>query len=150
MAHDVQHPDRAIDDPGGAGFRDQHRDHPPRRRSLEIACAPTISMRWPFSAFGDTVEQVPAGPGYHLVAQPVMVGVFSRESRSFRPVGAAHVGMDGGDPVQHTEVVELLDQNIHHRLAVLAATQAQKVVVVSTQVRPRSHREIDPTAPAPQ
>ncbi len=39
MAHDVQHPDRAIDDPGGAGFRDQHRDHPPRRRSLEIAGA---------------------------------------------------------------------------------------------------------------
>ncbi|MGY2119743.1 hypothetical protein ACW9HR_38210 [Nocardia gipuzkoensis] len=43
------------------------------------------------------------------MAQPIVLGVLSGEGGGVGPVGPAHVGMDGGDPVQHIEVVEHLD-----------------------------------------
>ncbi|WP_063043942.1 hypothetical protein [Nocardia pseudovaccinii] len=79
------------------------------------------------------------------MAQPVVDGVLSRESGGVVPVGSAHVGMDGGDLVQHIEPVKHLDQDIDHCLAVFAAAQRSEVVVVSAQIRPRSQREIGPT-----
>jgi hypothetical protein len=121
VAQDVQHPDRAVHDPRGAGFSDQHRDHPPGRSSLEIACAPTSCPVRPFAAFGDTIEQITAAATHYFVAQPIVLGMLTRQFDRPRPVGAAHIGMDGGDTVEDSRLVEEFGEDIEAGLAVLAA-----------------------------